>query len=109
MNNYCIPQSGGNYMINSNIPIYTNESAMKNKPDKNIKEETSGKKITLYTSFFNSSEWSNKIFKGILEYSTITHLIISDPKSGKWYAIAKTNINYIEFDEEITKDSFLLL
>lgn len=64
-------------------------------------EKNTGKKINVYTTFPGSNEWPNKIFSGILEYVMIDHLALSDPKTGKWYAIPSVYINYVEFEEAI--------
>lgn len=67
----------------------------------NILRVNRGKKVSIYQSFSDSSEWKNKVFTGIIEQSGRDHIILSDPNTGKWYLLLMIYVNYIEFDEEI--------
>ena len=105
----------GSYFQNPTFPTVTNED-IKEYPRtnnyynvtpneqisfENILKINRGKKIKLYLSFSNDSEWKNKTFEGILENSYKDFLIISDPNNGSWYILKPENINYIEFLEKI--------
>lgn len=67
----------------------------------NILRLNRGKLATVYMSFENSSEWSSKVFKGIIEAAGRDHIILSDPQSGKRYVLLMVYLDYITFDEEI--------
>ena len=84
-------ETASNLSMGYNTNSYLNESLYLNK----------GKLMTIYTTFNGSVEWPNKKFTGILEYASLDHLTISDPKTGKWYAIPTIYVNYVESDEKI--------
>ncbi|MBR2588091.1 MAG: spore coat protein GerQ [Bacilli bacterium] len=67
----------------------------------NILRLNKGKKVQVYASYPDSTEWRNMIFNGIIEQSGRDHLILSDPKTGNWYLILIIYVNYIKFDEKI--------
>ena len=67
----------------------------------NILRLNNGKKVCVYQSFNNSSEWKDKVFNGIIEQCGKDHIILSDPNSGDWYLLLMKNVDYIKFDEEI--------
>lgn len=67
----------------------------------NILRQNKGKKVKAYFSFTDSVEWKDKIFEGIIEESGKDHLILSDPRTGKWNLIQMIYLNYIEFEEPI--------
>lgn len=67
----------------------------------NILRLNKGKKIDVYMSFPDSTEWRNKVFTGIIEQSGRDHIILSDPATGKWYLLLMIYVNYIEFYEKI--------
>ena len=110
-----------NYLNNSkfsNTPLYSNGINVPNQstapktnyqeyiPDEqsyieNILRVNKGKKVSIYQSFADSSDWRNRVFTGIIEQSGRDHIILSDPISGKWYLLLMIYVNYIEFDEEI--------
>lgn len=60
-----------------------------------------GKFAKIFVSFTDSNEWHDKIFEGIIEQVGRDHIIISDPKTGKWTLISIIYMNYLEFDEEM--------
>lgn len=91
--------SGNSVIPNQNTNI--NHNLEQDKVLNSNLEKNTGKKINVYTTFPGSNEWPNKIFSGILEYVMIDHIALSDPKTGKWYTIPNTYINYVEFDEPI--------
>ena len=67
----------------------------------NILRLNRGKKVEVYASYPDSNDWRDKIFSGIVEQSGRDHIILSDPKDGKWYLILLIYVNYIKFDERI--------
>ena len=67
----------------------------------NILRVNKGKKVSVYQSFADASEWKEKVFTGIIEQSGRDHIILSDPNSGNWYLLLMIYVNYIKFDEEI--------
>ena len=67
----------------------------------NILRLNRGKKVEIYASYPDSSDWRDKVFKGIVEQSGRDHIILSDPATGNWYLILIIYVNYIKFDERI--------
>lgn len=67
----------------------------------NILRLNRGKLATFYMSFPDSVDWRDKTFTGIIEAAGRDHIIISDPKSGKWYLLEIIYLNYVEFEEKI--------
>lgn len=60
-----------------------------------------GKQVEIYTSYPDSTEWHDKVFKGLIEQSGPDHIILSDPSTGAWYLILMVYVNYIKFNEKI--------
>ena len=67
----------------------------------NILRLNKGKLATFYLSFPDSVEWRDKTFTGIIEAAGRDHIIISDPKTGRWYLLLMIYLNYVGFDEKI--------
>ena len=67
----------------------------------NILRVNKGKKVSVYQSFADSKDWSDKVFTGIIEQSGRDHIILSDPTTGEWYLLLMIYVDYIKFDEEI--------
>ncbi len=67
----------------------------------NIMRLNKGKKATIYISFADSIQWKDKIFTGIIEQAGRDHIVISDPKTGKWYLLPMIYLDYVEFEEKI--------
>lgn len=67
----------------------------------NILRVNKGKRIDVFMSFPDSTEWRNKVFTGIIEESGRDHIILSDPATGEWYLLLMIYVNYIEFHEKI--------
>ncbi len=96
-------------------PLYVDGSAVPNQQNQmnyqntmfeqsyieNILRLNRGKKVEVYASYPDSSEWKNMVFKGIVEQSGRDHIILSNPQSGEWYLILLIYVNYIKFDENI--------
>ena len=38
---------------------------------------------------------------GVVEQAARDHIVVSDPKTGKWYLLLTIYLDYIVFDEEI--------
>lgn len=75
----------------------------------NILRLNRGKLATFYMSFPDSVDWRDKIFTGVIEAAGRDHIIISDPKTGKWYLLLMIYLNYVEFEEKInySKDFYI--
>lgn len=71
----------------------------------NILRLNRGKKVEIYASYPDSTEWRDKVFSGIIEQSGRDHIILSDPKTGNWYLILIIYVDYIKFDERIISSS----
>ncbi len=67
----------------------------------NILRLNKGKKVDVYMSFPDSTEWRNRVFGGIIEESGRDHIILSDPSTGAWYLLLMIYVNYVEFHEKI--------
>src|SRR5574344_354357 len=67
----------------------------------NILRLNKGKLATLYFSYPDSVEWRDKTYTGIIEEAGRDHIIISDPKTGRWYLLLMIYLNYADFDEKI--------
>lgn len=67
----------------------------------NILRHNKGKKVKIYVSFPDSTEWRDKIYDGIIEQAGRDHIILSDPNTGKWYLILMIYLDYVEFEERI--------
>lgn len=67
----------------------------------NILRLNKGKLATFYMSFPDSVEWRDKTFTGIIEAAGRDHIIVSDPKTGRWYLLLMLYLDYVDFDEKI--------
>lgn len=67
----------------------------------NILRLNKGKRAKAYFSFPDSNEWRDKVFEGIIEEAGKDHLVMSDPKTGKWSLILLIYLNFVEFYEKI--------
>ena len=109
-NNYMNNNFPGNpiYSGNTPTPNQTGAPTMMQEyiPDEqsyieNILRVNKGKRVTIYQSFADASDWKDSIFTGIIEQSGRDHIILSDPNTGKWYLLLMIYVNFIKFDEEI--------
>ena len=104
-----------NYNTYPGSPLYTGNTVTPNqeyapKVDipfeqsyiENILRVNKGKLINIYMTFPDSVEWRDKVFTGILEQSGRDHIIISDPKTGKWQLLLMIYVSYITFEETIS-------
>lgn len=96
-NNNMTPSSS-NMIPNSN---YSSELPLEQSYVENILRLNKGKIASFYMSYPDSNEWRDKIFTGIVEQAARDHVVISDPKTGKWYILLSIYMNFIVFDEEI--------
>lgn len=69
--------------------------------NENIFRANTGKIAHFYMSFRDSVEWRDKVFTGVIEEAGRDHVIISDPKTGKWSLLVLIYLNYVEFEEPI--------
>ena len=67
----------------------------------NILRLNRGKLATFYFSFPDSVDWRDKTYTGIIEAAGRDHIIISDPKTGRWYLLLMIYLNYVDFEEKI--------
>ena len=108
----------GTYYQNPTFPNINNNDTniipldnYSNNPEKQMTEKilfiedilkyNKGKKANIFVSYTDSNNDKDKTYNGIIENSGPDYIIISDPKSGKWYMIKTMYVNYIEFDEPI--------
>ncbi len=67
----------------------------------NILRLNKGKVASFYMTFPDSGEWRDRIFTGVVEQAARDHIVVSDPKTGKWYLLLTIYLDFIVFDEEI--------
>lgn len=111
MNNdyYGRPAFPGPPIYAGNMPTPNQEAAPTNQSQlppeqtyiENILRLNKGKKVETYVTFPDSTQWSDKIFRGIIEQAGRDHLIMSDPATGNWLLIPMIYVDYIQFDEKI--------
>ena len=99
--NPTFPSAQNDYVTIPNNSSYVDTLPMEQSFIENILRLNKGKKVKAYVSYPDSSEWQNKVYEGIIEEAGRDHLIISDPKDGKWYFIRLIYLDYVEFDEKI--------
>lgn len=90
----------------SNNALATNQAAnnmlaLEQSYIENILRLNRGKLATLYFSYPDSVEWRDKTYTGIIEAAGRDHIIVSDPKNGRWYLLLMIYLNYVDFDEKI--------
>lgn len=78
-----------------------NDLPMEQSYVENILRMNKGKVASFYMTFPDATEWRDKIFTGVVEQAARDHIVISDPKTGKWYLLLTMYLDYIVFDEEI--------
>ncbi len=99
-NGYYSPNNMGFEQV-PNIPSGNNELPMEQSYVENILRLNKGKIASFYMSYPDSNEWRDKIFTGRVEQAARDHVVVFDPKNGKWYLLLSIYLNYIVFDEEI--------
>lgn len=109
-NNYSGSFFSGNPLYSGNNPVpnqqsapnYTVDIPMEQSYVENILRLNKGKKVSVHASFPDASnDNKDKIFEGIIEQSGRDHLILSNPRTGKWNLILMIYVDFIEFDEKI--------
>ena len=93
--------SGGTPLPNQEIQQNYTDTVFEQSYIENILRLNRGKQVEVYASYPDSTEWRDKIFKGIIEQSGRDHLILSDPTTGEWYLILMIYVNYIKSNERI--------
>ncbi len=99
-----MPSSNTNNTSNNGLATMqatNNMLAMEQSYIENILRLNKGKLATFYMSFPDSVEWRDKTFTGIIEAAGRDHIIVSDPKTGRWYLLLMIYLNYVDFDEKI--------
>lgn len=108
----------GNFFGNPTFPTNNNNSSFIDSPPgnmnytenslpmeqsyiENILRLNKGKKVKAYFSYPDSNEWRDKIYEGIIEEAGRDHLIMSDPKTGRWFLLRMIYLDYVDFDEKI--------
>ena len=99
-NSYYSPNNMGFEQV-PNIPSGNNDLPMEQAYVENILRLNKGKIASFYMSYPDSNEWRDKIFTGRVEQAARDHVVVFDPKNGKWYLLLSIYLNYIVFDEEI--------
>lgn len=99
-NGYYSPNNMGFEQV-PNIPSGNNDLSMEQSYVENILRLNKGKIASFYMSYPDSNEWRDKIFTGRVEQAARDHVVVFDPKNGKWYLLLSIYLNYIVFDEEI--------
>ena len=97
-NNTTINSSNQN---NALMQSNNNMLALEQSYIENILRLNKGKLATLYFSFPDSVEWRDKTFTGIIEAAGRDHIIVSDPKTGRWYLLLMIYLNYVDCEEKI--------
>lgn len=67
----------------------------------NILRANKGKKVDVYMTFTDSTEWRDQVFTGIIEQAGRDHIILSDPTTGDWVLLQMIYLDYIRFSEPI--------
>lgn len=99
-----MPSNNTNNSSNNNlasIQATNNMLELEQSYIENILRLNKGKLATFYFSFPDSVDWRDKTFTGIIEAAGRDHIIISDPKTGRWYLLLMIYLNYVDFDEKI--------
>ncbi|HIU39906.1 MAG TPA: spore coat protein GerQ [Candidatus Aphodocola excrementigallinarum] len=91
----------GNNNMEAMMQANNNMLALEQSYIENILRLNKGKLATFYFSFPDSVEWRDKTFTGIIEAAGRDHIIVSDPKTGRWYLLLMIYLNYVDFDEKI--------
>ncbi len=110
MNNSYYPNP--TFPSNGEVPNYNTQAIPNKAPDfpvgtveqsyiENILRLNRGKVGTFYLTYPDSVEWRDRVFTGVIEGSGRDHIIISDPKDGKWYLLLIIYLDYVSFDERI--------
>ena len=61
----------------------------------NILRMNTGKIANFYMTFPNAGDWQDKMFTGVIEQAARDHIVISDPKTGKWYILLMIYLDWL--------------
>ncbi len=105
-NNYNFPgspiYSNNKPMPNQTIaPNYASDLPLEQSYIENILRLNKGKQVRVHMTFPDSVEFRDREFVGIVEQSGRDHIILSDPKTGKWFLLLMIYVDFITFDEKI--------
>ena len=92
--------SNFDYTGSTNSPSMT-DLPMEQSYVENILRLNKGKVASFYMTYTDSNEWRDRIFTGVVEQAARDHIVVSDPKTGKWYLLLTIYLDFIVFDEEI--------
>ena len=67
----------------------------------NILRFNHGKIGTFYFTYQGNNKWNAMVYRGRVETAGRDHIIISDPSSGKRYLLLMSNLDWVEFGEQI--------
>lgn len=107
MNNEYYNPNLNSFTPNGNFSNYTNTSnkekvlPQEDSYVENILRQNKGKVASFYMTYTDSNEWRDKVFTGVVEQAARDHIVVSDPKTGKWYLLLTIYLDFIIFDEEI--------
>lgn len=96
-----IPNNITNDYNTSSYPAVSNDLPFEQSYVENILRMNKGKVASFYMTFPDANEWRDRIFTGVIEQAARDHIVISDPKTGKWYLLLSIYLDYIVFDEDI--------
>lgn len=104
-NGYYNPNMTGFNQNAANMPAIepnvTTDLPMEQSYVENILRMNKGKVASIYMTFPDATEWRDRIFTGVVEQAARDHVVLSDPKTGKWYLLLSIYVDFIVFDEEI--------
>ena len=101
------PLYNGNMMTpnQASAPTVSNELSLEQSYIENILRLNKGKQVTVHMTFPDSIEFKDREFRGIVEQAGRDHIILSDPKTGKWFLLLMIYVDFITFDEYINYSS----
>ncbi|WP_249029187.1 spore coat protein GerQ [Tannockella kyphosi] len=67
----------------------------------NILKNNIGKLGTFYFTYTGSTEWRDRVYRGVLEQAGIDHFVIRDPQNNRRYLLASLYYVWAEFDEAL--------
>ena len=95
------PSVNTNNISNNKLALTQNMLTLEQSYIENILRMNKGKLATFYFSCPDSVDWRDKSYRGIIEAAGRDHIIISDPKTGRWYLLLMIYLNYVDFEEKI--------
>ncbi|MGM7635229.1 spore coat protein GerQ [Bacillus sp. Hm123] len=87
------------------VPLGTGQQfptgAMEESFIENILRFNKGKIGTFYFTYQGNDKWNAMVYRGRVETAGRDHIIISDPANGKRYLLLMSNLDWVEFGEQI--------